>query len=173
MFTLSWACWSGPPSSNGLLLCSWVTVEASQNLVSSQWHLLPSGSGLPQAHLRAVLLCFPVSKGANLPPHTLFLVFLPSQSLSLQASEVPLGAIVVSLQRRCVSPTVNCNSHQNNSCLYSELQFAEHFHRHPCLQASHPTNRSYSNVVILMISSLPGRNKALRGEVTYLRSNDL
>ena len=84
---------------------------------------------------------------------TLFLVFLPSQSLSLQASEVPLGAIVVSLQRRCVSPTVNCNNHQNNSCLYSELQFAEHFHRHPCLQASHPTNRSYSNVVIMMISS--------------------
>lgn len=88
----------------------------SQNLVSLQWHLLPSGSGLPQAppHLRAVLLCCPVSKGANLPSHTLFLVFLPSQSLSLQASEVPLGAIVVSVQRRCVSPTVNCNSHQNN-----------------------------------------------------------
>ena len=127
MLALSWACWSGPPSSNGLLLCPWVTAGPSQDLVSLQWHLLPSGSGLPQAHLRAALLCFPVSKGANLPPHTLFLVFLPSQSLSLQASEVPLGAIVVSLQRRCVSPTVNCNNHQNNSCLYSELQFAEHF----------------------------------------------
>lgn len=124
MLALSWTCWSGPPSSNGLLLCPWVTLGPSQNLVSLQWHLPPSGSGLPQAppHLRAVLLCCAVSKGANLPPHTLFLVFLPSQSLSFEGSAVLLGATVVSLQRRSVSPTVNCNRTSSVCALNCSLQ---------------------------------------------------